>query len=133
MTMTAYRNRFQSAGFNVETARDGVEAMKILSVSVPDLVILDLMLPRFNGDEVLRFMLANASLRSVPFMILSTNSVRDVTMEPLLEKASRRFLKETCSIQSVLEAVHEQLCDFSRKKTTSADFSGEIPAHVAVA
>lgn len=133
VTMTAYRNRLQADGFYVETARDGLEAMKILSMSVPDLVIIDLMLPRFNGDEVLKFMQANPSLRSVPFMILSTNSIRDMATEPLLEKASCRFLKETCNIQSLLEAVREQLCDYRRKRIPVETMDDFIPAQVAVA
>ena len=133
VALTAYRNRLQADGFYVETARDGVEAMKILSMSVPDLVIIDLMLPRFNGDEVLKFMQANPSLRSVPFMILSTNSIRDIAAEPLLEKASRRFLKESCDIQALLEAVREQLCDYRRKRIPVEAMEDFVPAQVAVA
>ena len=49
VVLAVYRMRLQQQGFQVEAAHDGLEAMKILAQFVPDLVVLDLMLPKFNG------------------------------------------------------------------------------------
>ena len=85
--------------------------MKILLRLVPDLVVLDLMLPRFDGGEVLKFMQANPRLKTVPVIILSTNSIIDADEEYVLESASRRFIKGQCTFPMVLEAIQKLLAE----------------------
>lgn len=64
----------------VTVARDGVKAMDHLrqgtqsDLPVPDLVILDLNLPRMNGHEVLAAMRADERLRRIPVAILTTSA-----------------------------------------------------------
>lgn len=63
----------------VTVVRDGVEALQHLRASVPaatrpDLVILDLNLPRMSGHEVLAAMRADEDLRRIPVAILTTSS-----------------------------------------------------------
>jgi CheY-like chemotaxis protein len=113
VVLMAYRNRLQREGFRVESARDGLEAMKILLMSAPDLVILDLMLPKFNGEEVLKFIRAERRLKSLPVIIFSTNSIIDAEHEPVLEGASRRLIKSTCTASMLVSAIREAMADES--------------------
>lgn len=69
----------------VRHVRDGIEAMEALNAAVakgeklPDLVLLDLNMPRMDGRQVLREMRADRTLRSVPVVVLTTSAVdRDV-------------------------------------------------------
>lgn len=105
VVLTAYRLRLERAGYRVEAAQDGLEAIRKLSVFVPDLVLLDLMLPKFNGEEVLQFIRENPSLQNVPIIILSTNSVRDASQENLLETTNKRLIKSQCTTTALLDAV----------------------------
>jgi len=109
VVLTVHRMRLQKAGFHVIAAHDGLEAIKKLSTFVPDLVLLDLMLPRFSGEEVLKFIHSNPNLAAVPVIILSTNSVRDAAQEPLLERAHKRLIKGNCNSAVLLEAINEVL------------------------
>jgi DNA-binding response OmpR family regulator len=109
VVLTVHRMRLQKAGFHVIAAHDGLDAIKKLSTFVPDLVLLDLVLPRFSGEEVLQFIHSNPNLVAVPVIILSTNSVRDAAMEPLLERASRRLIKSNCNSAVLLKTIHEIL------------------------
>jgi CheY-like chemotaxis protein len=109
VVLTVYRMRLQRAGFHVITAHDGLDAIKKLSTFVPDLLLLDLMMPRFHGEEVLQFIQTNPSLAKVPVIILSTNSVRDIAQESLLERAGKRLIKCKCNSSMLLEAVEEVL------------------------
>jgi len=109
VVLLAYSYRLEREGFAVEPARDGLEAMKILVRLVPDLVILDLMMPKFDGVEVLKFIQSNPRLKTVPVIILSTNSVVDVDEEYVLECANRRFVKDRCTFPILLEAVQNLL------------------------
>jgi DNA-binding response OmpR family regulator len=95
--MTAYRKQLQQAGYHVIPAHDGLEAMKNLSIFVPDLVVLDLMMPKFNGEEIVQFICKNERLVRVPLIILSSNSVMDVETEHFLERADKRLIKYPAS------------------------------------
>jgi len=112
VVLLAYRNCLQREGFCVESAKDGLEAMKILLMSLPDLIVLDLMLPKFNGEEVLKFIRSDRRLKELPVIILSTNSVIEVEHEPLLEAgACRRLIKGNCTTATLLTVIHEALGD----------------------
>ena len=51
-----YREEFEDAGYAVESARDGLEALDKFKTNPPDLVVLDINMPGMNGIEVLRQM-----------------------------------------------------------------------------
>jgi CheY-like chemotaxis protein len=109
VVLMAYRYRLERVGYAVESARDGLEAMKVLARLVPDLMVLDLMMPRFDGAEVLKYMQADPRLKTVPVIILSTNSITDAADEYILEGASRRFVKDKCTFPILLHAITELL------------------------
>jgi len=111
VTLTAYQNRLQQAGYHVIPARDGLEAIKQLSTMIPDLVVLDLMLPRFSGEEVLQYIRTHDALAAVPVIVLSTNSILDSEQEHLLESASQRILKSLCTPATLLETIQKALPD----------------------
>lgn len=111
VVLVAYQNRLQPAGYHVIPARDGLEAIKRLSTIVPDLVLLDLMLPRFSGEEVLQFIRTHDSLAAVPVIVLSTNSILDSDQEYLLESAHQRILKSLCTPATLLETIQKALPD----------------------
>lgn len=121
VVLMAYRHRLEAEGYSVESARDGLEAMKILLRLVPDLVVLDLMLPKFDGAEVLKFMQANPCLKTVPVIILSTNSIVDADEEYVLEGANRRFIKDQCTFPMVLEAIQKLLAETPVKDNALTD------------
>ena len=109
--LIAYSNALQKAGYCVHSAKDGLEAMRLLNSIAPDLVLLDLLLPRFNGVEVLKYIRSNANLKNLPVIIFSTNSIIDSEDEPLLEGAARRILKCKCNPAKLLEAIQEVVAD----------------------
>jgi CheY-like chemotaxis protein len=120
VVLMAYRNRLQREGFHVEPAVDGVEAMKILTQFVPDLVVLDLMLPKINGVEILRFISADSRYQTVPVIVLSTNSIIDTADDPVLERANKRLLKGSCTPAIILQAIQELLAGPSDQNNVSA-------------
>lgn len=62
------------AGYRVEKAYDGAEALRLAQARAPQLVILDLMLPGMDGLEVCRRMRGEARMRSVPILMLTAKS-----------------------------------------------------------
>jgi len=66
----------ESTGYRVDIARDGVDGLKRIWDERPDLVVLDIMMPRMDGWEVLESVRSDPSLRRLPVIIL-TNKRED--------------------------------------------------------
>ena len=96
-------------GYAADIAPDGEQGDFFLSSNDYDLIILDLMLPKFNGEEILKFIRANPKLAKIPVIVLSTHSIIGAKSEPILEMAHRRLIKDTCTPAIMLEAVHSAL------------------------
>ncbi len=64
----------KDAGFEVATARDGLEALELVNSVAPALVILDLEMPKLNGLEVTRFMRSRAQTRHVPVVMITSRA-----------------------------------------------------------
>jgi putative two-component system response regulator len=64
----------RAEGYDVEVARDGVEALESLRRRRPDLVLLDIDMPRMTGDEVCRRLKADPATRLVPVIIITAQA-----------------------------------------------------------
>jgi two-component system phosphate regulon response regulator PhoB len=58
-------------GFRVETASNGPDALRAVHREIPDLVVLDRMLPGFSGDDVLKSLKTEAATRGIPVLVLT--------------------------------------------------------------
>ena len=64
----------QDAGFEVRTARDGLEAIEIINNKRPDLVLADLEMPRMNGLELTAHLRANQTTHNLPVIMITSRS-----------------------------------------------------------
>jgi DNA-binding response OmpR family regulator len=72
------RHVLEAEGYHVELARDGAEALERFEACCPDLVVLDVMMPRLTGFEVLtRLRELEESGSAVPVLILSARTSQD--------------------------------------------------------
>lgn len=60
------------AGYVVVTANDSEEALRIAHSSIPDLILLDMLLPKLGGQEVLQALRSNLVTASIPVVVLSS-------------------------------------------------------------
>lgn len=97
----------------IHIVTDGVEAMAFLrketpnyrGVATPDLVLLDLNMPRMTGREVLAAMQAEKGLSGIPVVVLTTSDVeRDVLQAYKLGAAG--FVTKPVDIEQLYEAIH---------------------------
>lgn len=66
-----YARVLQTAGFTVDSAGNGLDALRILRASPYDIIVCDVMMPGMDGFELLRTMRAEPALSSVPVMLLT--------------------------------------------------------------
>jgi CheY-like chemotaxis protein len=74
----------RSAGFEVETARDGEQALHRVRESRPDVVVTDLALPRVSGLELARALRADAATRDLPLIAATGSGDQEVLAEARL-------------------------------------------------
>ncbi len=91
-------------GFIVEEARDGVEALERMASAKPDLVILDIMMPRLNGFEVLKRMRTDPELSSIPVIVLTAKGGED-DAKTALQNGANGFLTKPFSPVKLIEEV----------------------------
>jgi len=70
----ACEKSLRQQGFDVTTAADGAEGLDAVRRDMPDVVLLDLLMPKVSGIEVLRALKADQSTRDLPVIVLSNSS-----------------------------------------------------------
>ncbi len=103
------QRKLRGAGYYAFVARDGETALKQIREERPHLVLLDIVLPRLNGFEVLSELRKDEELRKIPVIIIS-NSGQPVEIEKAREAGVRDWLIKTeFDPQEVLEKVQQQI------------------------
>lgn len=96
-------------GFTVLAAVDGEEALRMARTEAPDLILLDLIMPKLQGFEVLRALKADAATAAIPVIILS-NLGQDSDVKQAMEAgAAGYFVKANLSLQDLVKQVGEML------------------------
>lgn len=72
-----YKARLEALGYNVEVAYDGITALNLIEKKHPDLVLLDLMVPKIAGDQILETMRKSDWGRNIPVFIISNLNESD--------------------------------------------------------
>lgn len=91
-------------GFQVVTACDGIEAMKLLQESQPDIMLLDIEMPRMDGFEVARRVKANEKLKHIP-IIMITSRTGDKHRERAMDLGVEGYLGKPYQEEALLEAM----------------------------
>ena len=61
----------KTQGYVVETAKDGIDAMVMVKKEIPDLIVLDIMMPELNGYDVLRTLKFTDEFKEIPVLLLT--------------------------------------------------------------
>ena len=104
-----YENTFMEAGYAVAIAYNGEAGLKRIGDFGPDLVQVDLMMPKMNGVELIKQIRANPGLKSLPILVLSSCCDLALVREARQAGASEVISKRECSPKLVLERVEALL------------------------
>lgn len=97
-----YEIKFAKEGINVVLARDGEEAVVKITAEKPDVILLDLMIPKKDGFGVLEEIKKNPELVNIPVIILSNLGQKTDQDRALALGANEYLVKVDYSIQDVI-------------------------------
>lgn len=109
IALRIYRDGLSRQGFDVKTAADGLTALQILRAGKPDVVVLDLMMPRLSGVEVLKFIRGEKGLEALPVIVLSNAYMDPLAQDAAAFGAQKGLLKIKCNPASLASAINELL------------------------
>ena len=98
----------ESDGFLVSRARDGEEALLLIREDVPDVIVMDWMMPHLSGIEVCRRLKSNPETRSIPVIILSARS-EDEDKVRGLEIGADDYVVKPYSVVELMARIRTQL------------------------
>jgi DNA-binding response OmpR family regulator len=100
----------KQAGFQVRTASDGEAALAAVAVERPDLMLLDVMMPRKNGYEVCQAVRANPDWKGIRIIMLTAKG-REVEREKGMALGADDYITKPFSTQEVVDRVRELLAE----------------------
>jgi len=118
-----------NAGYEVICAEDGESAVKIAQEMNPDLVLLDMILPKMSGPEVLRRLKGDSRTAEIPVIVVS--SLSEKNRDKLLEAGAEEYLEKNLlmprkGVNLLPKALEAVVCRINRKRGVA--FSS-IPVH----
>ena len=119
----------QRAGYEVICAEDGEAALEMAQEGHPDLILLDMILPKMTGPEVLRHLKSEAKTKDIPVVVLS--SLSEKNRQKLLEEGAEDYLEKGAlmpmrGLNLLPSALENVICRINRKRGIA--FSN-IPLH----
>jgi DNA-binding response OmpR family regulator len=109
--MIAFTLRF--AGYEVVIANDGEQAVSLAAEELPDLILLDVRMPRLTGYDACRTIKADPSLKSIPVAFLSAKGQED-EIQAGLQAGAEEYLLKPFAPEELTEHVRAILAKFGR-------------------
>ena len=101
------KEEFEAKGYEIKIARDGQEALLLSKSFGPDIILLDILLPKKSGLDVLAELKADSKLKSIPVIVLSNLSGDENIKKALTLGAVDYFVKVQHSVYEVIEKVQK--------------------------
>ncbi len=119
----------QNAGYEVICAEDGESALQMAQEQHPDLVLLDMILPRMSGPEVLKHLKSEPATAEIPVVVLS--SLSEKNRKKLLEEGAEEYLEKNAlmpgkGINLLPNKLENVICRINRRRGIA--FSS-VPLH----
>jgi signal transduction histidine kinase/DNA-binding response OmpR family regulator/HAMP domain-containing protein len=107
----------EGSGYKVKVANNGIEAIELISGSLPDAIILDLMMPEVDGFEVLKMLRKDTHTVKIPVLILSAKHISKNELKFLKENNIAQLIqKGNVNLDELLKAVDRMVFPIAQKR-----------------
>jgi len=104
-----YRNKFIIEGFQVEVAYTGEAGLELINSYRPDAVLLDLVLPKISGVELMNAVRAESQFKTLPLIVFSNTYLTNLVQDAWKAGATKCLSKASCTPKQVIDAVRSTL------------------------
>ncbi|MEA3295753.1 MAG: response regulator [Patescibacteria group bacterium] len=104
-----YALKFKKRGFNTRVAEDGIQALEEIEKEIPQVLLLDIILPHIDGWEVLRRIKENPKFEKIKIVMLSALGQKQEVDRAISLGASKFLIKSRYEPRQVVEIVEEML------------------------
>ncbi len=104
-----YRLKFEAEGYDVETAENGKLGLELIEDMKPDIVLLDLMMPVMDGEEVLQKLRAESWGKDIKVIVLTNRGEQEIPEQIRKLGVSAVILKANMTPRQVAELVKNKL------------------------
>ena len=102
------RDLLQRFGYETLEATDGEQGVELASARIPNLILMDIMMPKMDGLEATRIIKTNPKTQHIPIIALTSFAMKG-DRERTLEAGCDRYIAKPIDIQEVIEAVEHFL------------------------
>jgi CheY-like chemotaxis protein len=95
--------------FALDSAEDGVAGLRAIEARRPDVVLLDLMMPKLDGFGVIETMRSDPNLRSIPIIVISAKELTDAESKSLRDSVAFVMKKQGFDSDMLIEEIHSVL------------------------
>ncbi len=120
LMLRMYQKIFIFEKFDVEVATNGEEALEKIRSSRPTLILLDIMMPKLNGIQVLDKLKSDPDTKSIPVVILTNLASEKDAENAMLKGAVKYIIKSQHEPKSVSNMVKEIISAYSRDDVPTA-------------
>jgi DNA-binding response OmpR family regulator len=106
-----YRNKLAVEGYQIEVALEGENGLKMMRTFQPDIMILDLMLPKMSGVDVIKEVRGEADFAKLPIIVFSNTYLTNLIQEAWKAGANKCLSKASCSPKEILDVVRNTIGD----------------------
>ena len=105
----AYKAKFEDAGFELLMAADGEEALNLIRSEKPNIVLLDIMMPKNSGFEVLEQVRQDPGMKDLP-IIITSNLGQEGDIDKGMEKGATDYMVKTSfTMDEMMEKINKYL------------------------
>ena len=98
----------KGGGYGTYKAYDGIEGLRIAEEKLPDLIILDILMPKMNGNELFEKLKSNPKTSKIPIIFL-TASVNSPIAKELLAEGTNKFMLKPFESKDLMETIKQLL------------------------
>lgn len=109
-----YQKAFGFEGYDVQIAGDGVEGLDVIRAQKPTIVLLDVMMPKMNGLEVLEKLKADPETKGIPVIMLTNLAGERDAEAGIMKGAVKYIVKSEHDPQEIVGMVKEILAGYTR-------------------
>lgn len=107
--LVMYNSLLSNQGFDVLTASSGADCLRIAKQSRPDIILLDIMMPKMDGGMTAGFLLEDPNTKNIPIIFLTSMVSEEEAMAQNNTPGGRQFLSKSSTPEAIISKIRQTL------------------------